>query len=182
MLGGVNRIESSSEAEGSVNKNGKTPPPTKEEVELAKESGDSNEQIAAREKVARNYLENNGYTEKQILSAVGSKNGLVKGGVDLTQPVEIVSFPPPDIMTQYVKSHGNPGNWFDPTSAQTADAMGINPETRTKKEFQMQEGSGLLSFAKPILDNWTVPENPVQTTGGGRQLLVNDDIRKSAIG
>ncbi len=72
------------------------------------------EHITARDKVARHYLENNGYSPDQIDMALGSRNGLVTGGVDLTKPVEVMRFPPPETMHQYVRGHGNPGNWFDP--------------------------------------------------------------------
>jgi hypothetical protein len=78
-------------------------------------------------------------------------------------------------MVQYVKSHGYPGNWFDPLSTQTPEMLGISGETRTLKSFTVVPGSGLKSIAKPVVDNWTNPENPIATSGGGIQLLVNDE-------
>jgi len=160
----------------------KTLKPTPEEVELAKSKGSTPEHIAARDKVARHYLENNGFTEGQIDNALGSASDGVIGGVDLSQPLEVVSFPPPDTMTQYVKSHGHPGNWFDPLSNQSPDSLGLNGDTRSLKAFKVPEGTGLQSYAKPVLDDWTVPANPVKTSGGGIQLLVNNSVKNSTIG
>jgi len=100
----------------------------------------------------------------------------------MTKPVQVVKFPPPDTMTQHVKSHGNPGNWFDPLGNQTPDTLGINGQTRKLKEFKMPQGDGLLSQARPIVDNWKVKGTSVQTSGGGYQVLVNDAIRKSTSG
>ena len=163
-------------------KPGGTAKPTPEEIELAKSKGSTPEHIAARDKVARHYLENNDYSSDQIDMALGSKNGVVNGGVDLKKPLEVMSFPPPDTMAQYVRAHGNPGNWFDPVGGQTADSMGLNQATRHVRQFAVPEGDGLLSSAKPVIDDWTVPKAPVPTSGGGAQLFVNDAIKDNAIG
>jgi hypothetical protein len=163
-------------------KRNRTNKPTPEEVNLAKSKGSTPEHIAARDKVARHYLENNGYSPDQTDLAIGSRNGLVTGGVDLTKPLEVVSFPPPDTMYQYVRAHGNPGNWFDPVGGQTADSLGLNQSTRHVRQFSVPEGDGLLSSAKPVVDDWTVPEAPVSTSGGGSQLFVNDSVKSNFIG
>ena len=80
-------------------------------------------------------------------------------------------------MTQYVNSHGYPGNWFDPLSNQTADMLGISMEGRTLKSFKVVEGTGLKSTAMPVIDNWTTKGKSVLTKGGGTQLFVNDSIK-----
>ncbi len=59
---------------------------------------------------------------------------------------------------------------------------GLNGNTRSLKAFKIPSGTGLKSYAKPVLDDWTVPEVPVETSGGGVQLLVNDSIKKSVVG
>jgi len=168
--------------ENNAKKDSKSNKPTKEEIELAKSHGSTSKHIAARRKVATEYLESNEFTPKQVLEAIGSPNGLTKGGIDMTKPIEVISFPPPDTMTQYVQSHGNPGNWFDPLGNQSPDALGINGQTRQLKEFKMPHGDGLLSQASPFLDIWTVEGTSVQTSGGGYQVLVNDYIKKSISG
>lgn len=155
--------------------------PTPREVELAKVDGSSPEQITAREKVSRYYLENNGFSELQVTEVLGSKDGSRVGGIDLKKPVAVISFPPPEHMTQYVKSHGFPGNWFDPKGMQSPDALGISGEGRTLSTFLMPRASGLQSHAKPIVDNWTNPTNPTTTSGGGVQLFVNETIKKQVI-
>lgn len=154
---------------------------TQEEVRLARSPGSSPEQIQAREKVALNYLESNGHTDSQIKDALGSADGSRDGGVDLTKPLEVIEFPPPDKMSQYVGSHGYPGNWFDPVGDQTPDMLGINGEGRTLTSFEMPVGSGLKSHSKPILDTWTDPDNPIQTNGGGVQLFVNNETREGVL-
>ncbi|GAD00826.1 hypothetical protein [Agarivorans albus] len=150
-------------------------------TKLAKSEGDSMQHIKARETVARDYLENNGFTKDQIHDALGSPDGTKDGGVDLTQPLEVISFPPPESMSQHVKSHGYPGNWFDPKSNQSPDSLGISGEGRTSKPFTVVKGTGLKSSAKPVKDNWTTPGVDVHCSGGGTQLLVNDEIKNKII-
>lgn len=149
--------------------------------ELAKSNGTSPEKIEARRRVAKDFLQTNGFTEAQIDTAIGSEDGTVDGGFDLAKPVEVISFPPPEKMAQYVASHGYPGNWFDPIGNQPATALGISDEGRTNKAFIVPEGKGLQGSSKPILDTWTNSDNPVQTEGGGTQLFVNNDVRNEFI-
>lgn len=155
--------------------------PTLGEIALAKSEGASSEHIQARTKLSRHFLKSNGFTESQIANAIGDEGAGIEGGVDLTKPVEVMNFPPPEQMTQYVKSHGFPGNWFDPQGNQTPDALGLSGEGRTLTPFKMPSSQGLLSYSKPIVDNWTNPGVSVSTAGGGKQLLVNDDTKKSVI-
>ena len=159
----------------------KTPKPLLSEINLAKASGNTAEHIAARNKVARHYLENNGFSKDQIKDALGNSDGTIIGGIDLNKSVEVASFPPPDSMTQYVKSHGYPGNWFAPKGTQSADALGISDEGRKLISVKIPKGDGLLTSSKPILDKWTNPKNPVLTKGGGQQIFVNDSIRNKII-
>ncbi len=65
---------------------------------------------------------------------------------------------------------------------QTADSLGLNQSTRHVRQFSVPEGDGLLSSAKPVVDDWTVPEAPVSTSGGGSQLFVNDSVKSNFIG
>ncbi|HED17557.1 MAG TPA: hypothetical protein ENI64_12180 [Gammaproteobacteria bacterium] len=160
---------------------GKVLTPTQQDIKLAEANGSTPQQIVARKKVARNYLENNGFTKDQIADALGSSDGTRIGGIDLNKPVEVMPFPPPDTMAQYVKSHGYPGNWFDPKGNQSADSLGISGEGRKMAKFTVPQGTGLLSYSKPILDNWTNSANPIQTKGGGQQLLINDKLKKRII-
>jgi|GEM_PF-2236530 len=147
------------------------------DAELAKMSGNTPAQVRARRSLARDYMENNGFTEDQIKDALGTVDGVAEGGVDFDQPLEVISFPPPEYMYQYVNSHGYPGNWFDPVGGQSADQLGISGEGRMLKQFKMPKGTGLKSHSRPILDRWTNPEKPIQTNGGGIQLIVNDDSK-----
>ena len=159
----------------------KTPKPSKQDIELAKTNGSSPEYIAARKKVSQHYMENNGYGEKDIRNALGTDDGKQIGGVDLKKPVEVVSYPPPEYMYQYVNSHGNTGKWFDPIGGQTPDELGINSDGKILKKFKMPKGSGLKSYSNSIVDNWSDPSNPVKTSGGGEQLFVNDEVKNKVI-
>src|SRR5690606_6780279 len=114
------QIDANSHAEGSYTR------PTAEEIAIAKSEGNSNVHIQARGKVSRYFLQSNGFSETQIATAIGDEATGIDGGVDLTKPVEIMNFPPSESMTQYVNSHGFPGNWFDPLGNQTPDALGLN--------------------------------------------------------
>lgn len=131
--------------------------------------------------MSRFFSQSNGFSETQIATAIGDEATGIDGGVDLTKPVEIMNFPPPESMTQYVNSHGFPGNWFDPLGNQTPDALGLNGYGRKLTSFKVPTGQGLLSHSKPIVDNWTNPLDPVSTRGGGKQLFINDNTKKSII-
>lgn len=166
---------------GGANDDGAVATPTPEEITLAKNEGSSSAHTHARSKVSRHFLESNGFTDSQIANAIGDEGAGIEGGIDLTRPVEVMSFPPPEKMTQYVKSHGFPGNWFDPLGNQTPDELGLSGEGRALASFKMPSGQGLLSCSKPIIDNWTNPNSSVSTAGGGKQLLVNDETKKLII-
>lgn len=176
----VDHIITISSGESAIRENRPRKKPKKDDVNLAKSTGSSLEQIEARRNVTLDYMSKNGFSEDQIFDALGSPDGTKEGGFDLTKPVEVINFPPPDSMTQYVAQHGYPGNWFDPLSSQSPDELGISGEGRTLKSFKVVEGTGLMSTAKPVVDTWTVPGKALVTNGGGIQLLVNDSV-KSAI-
>lgn len=146
--------------------------PTAEDIELAKSAGDSPEQIAARKKVAKAY-----YESEPTLGEKRYKQDVK--GIDLSKPVEVVEFPPPNTMKQYVReTHQTPGNFFDPVGGQSADSLGISNEGRVLKTFKTPKGKGLKSTAAPIRDDWTNADNPVMCKGGGTQIIVGSDTKK----
>jgi uncharacterized Zn-binding protein involved in type VI secretion len=150
-----------------------TPAVTDAERSLAASPGNSPEQIAAREKVLRDF-----YKGKPGLGDDRASQDLK--GVDLSKPVEVVDIPPPAQMSQYVrKSSGKPGNFFDPVGNQSGDALGLNddPQIRESRSFTTPRGQALRSTAAPIVDDWTDPKNPVNTKGGGTQMLVDSATR-----
>lgn len=152
--------------------------PTQAERDLAKKPGTSPEQRAAREKVARDF-----YHGKDGLGDVRCEADLK--GIDLDQPVEVVDFPPPETMQQYVrKGAKKPGNFFDPIGGQSGDSLGLNddPAIRESKTFKSPKGQGLLSTAAPIVDNWTDKNKAVMTKGGGKQMVVDGPTRDAFTG
>ena len=172
LVGGKTLLSS---AKGSLTKNTLFKKVALNDIDLAKTKGSSLSQIQARKNVALDYMTKNGFTNDNIADALGSSTK--NGGIDLTKPIEIMKFPPPESMTQYVNSHGYPGNWFDPLSNQTPDMLGISGEGRTLKSFKVVEGTGLKSTAKAVIDDWTTEGKLVPTKGGGTQLFVNDSIK-----
>ncbi|WP_310795247.1 RHS repeat-associated core domain-containing protein [Shewanella baltica] len=156
LLGGQGVLKSL-KVKKNITGNLPTTKPTSFDVILAKTEGASPEHVNTRKKVAMDFFENNNFTKNQIYDALGSPDGSKDGGFDLLKPIEIMKFPPPDTMTQYVAPHGYPGNWFDPLSNQTPDSLGISSKGRTLKTFKVVEGTGIKSTAKQVTDTWTTP-------------------------
>lgn len=146
------------------------PRPTPAEVQMAKEPGTSPEKRAAREKVARDF-----YSDHPSLGEDRFEQDVK--GIDLDEPVEVVSFPPPPTMKQHVREGGKPGVFFDPVGDQEPESLGINGGGRVAKEFSTPPGEGLKSTAAPIVDDWTDPANPLETPGGGTQIVVDKETR-----
>jgi hypothetical protein len=146
---------------------------TDAERALAASPGNSPDQIAAREKVVQDF-----YNGKPGLGPDRASQDLK--GIDLNKPVQVVDIPPPPQMSQYVrKTSGKPGNFFDPLGNQTGDQLGLNddPSIRVQKTFATPKGQALRSTAAPIVDNWTDPKNPINTKGGGTQMVVDSATR-----
>jgi hypothetical protein len=100
-------------------------------------------------------------------------------GIDLSQPVEVVEFPPPDTMQQYVReTHPKPGNFFDPVGGQSADTLDISGEGRVSKTFKTSKGKGPMSTSAPTKDDWTNADNPVMCKEGGKQIIVGSDTKQ----
>jgi hypothetical protein len=96
-----------------------------------------------------------------------------------------VNIPPPDHVDQYVKAHGNPGNFFDPIGGQSADHLGLNgdPNLRQSRTFSVAKTDpsqqALVSKNGPIIDDWTDASNPVPTRGTGTQMTVDNTTKAS---
>ncbi|MNJ59788.1 hypothetical protein D3C77_554870 [compost metagenome] len=82
---------------------------------------------------------------------------------------------------QYQVPGGRQGMWYSPTPDVAPTQLGINPlgviyntETVVPKivnTYQTTEKITILrSISAPALDNWSVPSQPLQTTGGARQM------------
>ncbi|SDY89732.1 filamentous hemagglutinin [Collimonas sp. OK242] len=92
-------------------------------------------------------------------------------GIDFSQPVLLTKLTPG---TNYVQNvlDGRVGNYFAPVGT-AAETVGINPAGRVPMMFTpSQPLPALQSTAADILDTWTVPSHPYQTTGGGTQYFV----------
>jgi RHS repeat-associated protein len=162
---------------------------------LAASSGNTRAQRAARARVVLEFYGSRPGLgrdrAKQDMGYGGSPprlNGNPKGyGIDLSQPVRVQNIPPPDQMTQFVKKHGHPGNFFDPIGGQSPDQLGLNgdPALRQPKVFNVPATNppqqGLVSGNGPVIDDWTDPTNHVSTKGGGTQMTV-DNITKGSVG
>ncbi len=138
---------------------------------LAAQPGTSPEKRAARELVVRYFYEGReGLGEDRCEQDLKS--------IDREHPVEVIRFPPPTVMHQNLRAaQGKPGNWFDPDGGQPVSRLGISGVGRVLVAFSTPEGEGLLSIAAPINDDWTDPESPLYTEGGGKQIVVDDATR-----
>jgi hypothetical protein len=180
-----------------LNSNRSVPSPTKEERELAgqenaqPDDGLNATRFTAREKVVRDFYEDRpglgqarADQDMGVDPVTGVPNANPKGyGIDLNGPVRVVDLPPPEQINQFVKSHGFPGNFFDPVGNQSGDSLGLNadPSARASKTFNVPPAKqqGLVSRNGPIIDDWTDPKKPTPTRGGGTQLTVDDAFKKS---
>jgi hypothetical protein len=116
-------------------------------------------------------------------------------GIDFNNPVEIVTMPPPKLLSQWqIPALGTEAPrvgcyWMIPR-ASTPRSLGINPEgprfapdkgrpsssvmmTRTQFNFKCSDDTPqmpvLRSSAAPIIDDWTDKRNPRNVYGGGIQ-------------
>lgn len=92
-------------------------------------------------------------------------------GIDFSRPVTLTELTPG---TNYVQNvlDGKVGNYFTAVGT-PAETVGINPAGRVPMTFTpSQPLPALRSTAADILDTWTVPNQPYQTTGGGTQYFV----------
>jgi uncharacterized Zn-binding protein involved in type VI secretion len=182
------------------------PPPenpyetTEAERELAAAEGASPEQRAAREKVVREFYETNAadglgqQRADQDLGVGGAPpraNAHPAGfGIDLSTPLRVVAFPPPEQVAMFVRRTGPGaglfGNFIDPSQppgSQTGNLMGLNDDSALRKKviLDLPPGGGLAleSGNGPIVDGWTDPVRPVATGGGGRQWTVPNSVKES---
>ena len=143
--------------------------PSDAERTLAAQPGTSPAHRAAREKVVRDF-----YQDRPGLGADRANQDLK--GIALDKPVRVVSFPPPDTMTQNVRAKTKrPGAFFDPVGGQSPESLGISGSGRVPVVFKTPPGEGLQSTAAPIVDNWTDSANPLFCNGGGTQLTVDSN-------
>ncbi|HET7329745.1 hemagglutinin repeat-containing protein [Dyella sp.] len=112
---------------------------------------------------AYNYYTTAGFSVDRTLSHLQ--------GIDFTQPVTVTQINPGTSYVQYVLN-GNVGNYFAPVGT-PATMLGINPANRTSTLFTpITSTSALQTTAASVVDTWTIPGQPVQTSGGGTQLFV----------
>ncbi len=160
-----------------------------EERELAARPGNTPEQRAAREKVGRDFYEQNcpEMSQADIDSHVRC--------IDATRPVDVVRIPPQgggpngDQLYQHSFPGGRPGQYFAQDTTTTADQLGANPRVlvpgsgdtpprivpREQRSFTADPASpavGLRSTAAPANDTWSQSGQPRQCGGGGTQIMV----------
>jgi hypothetical protein len=146
------------------------------------DDGLNSARAAAREQVAKAWFDKNGMSGEWPTA---------KNGIDMKKPVQVVNYPPPDQMNQYVRNpsakYPTPkiGNWMDPKGGQSGDQLGLNtdPACRTPATLNVppkadgSQRSALSSTAAPITDDWTDKSNPKPTPGGGTQYTITPSDR-----
>jgi hypothetical protein len=150
--------------------------------DIAAADGDTPAHREAREKVAKDFFDRNG---------MGGDDLSLSKGINMNRPVEVVKYPPPGQVHQYVRNssaeYPTPGigNWVDPKGGQTGNQLGLNddPAYRTRTPLKVPasaDGSqreALQSTAAPIVDDWTHKPTPVNTDGGGTQWTITPNDR-----
>jgi hypothetical protein len=161
-----------------TNKKYKNKPPTKEEINLAKKSGKTAKQIAAREKVAAHYYEKQGFDPDTIPAHLE--------GVDFNHPVEITKLTEGTKLKQ-LKIPGAPqGNYYT-TPDTPANRIGISLKVMHRKTGEIidrieggyivkRDTKALSSTAADILDNWSIPGKDLTAKGGGKQFFSTDKV------
>jgi hypothetical protein len=156
----------------------KNTPPTQKDIDLAKKSGKSAEQIAARKRVASHFYENHGFDPDTIPAHLE--------GVDLNKPVEIVKLKEGTKLKQLQIPGAPQGNYY--TNIDTpADKLGISLEVKHKETGEIierieggyivkRDTDALSSTTADILDNWSIPGRNFITKGGGNQYFSTDKV------
>ena len=119
-------------------------------------------------------------------------NGHPKGfGIDLSQPVRVVAFPPPEQVAMFVRrtgaAAGVQGNFIDPSSppgSQTGRELGLNADPDLRKQVILvlppAGGVALETRSGRIVDDWTDRDHPIETPGGGTQWTVGNGTKEEA--
>jgi RHS repeat-associated protein len=150
--------------------------------DIAAADGDTPAHREAREKVAKDFFDRSGMAADYDFS---------RRGINMAKPVQIVKYPPPGHVHQYVRNpsaeYPKPGlgNWVDAKGGQTGNQLGLNddPAYRTPATLRVPpaaDGSqreALQSTAAPIVDDWTHKPTPVKTDGGGTQWTITPNDR-----
>ena len=138
-------------------------------VQLAAAPGNSADQMAAREFVARAF-----YTENCPSMSPAQIESHVRC-IDFNQPVQIVKIPPPDSLVRW-GAPGSKGQYYtdDPTAKPTD--LGV-PDTAGTLKQETHAVAGpmtcLKSTAAGVKADWVEP--PVQTAGGKTQYFIPKD-------
>jgi len=102
-------------------------------------------------------------------------------GIDFTKPVKLWHLSKGDVVIQYQTPSAPQGNFYaflgsKPTELGIGD-VGIDPETDLKVKKHMRvyvvttEQEVLATYAAPIKDDWSTPEDETQTQGSKLQLF-----------
>jgi hypothetical protein len=106
-------------------------------------------------------------------------------GIDFSKPVELVELPKGKLLSQYQAPNSSKGSYFAEPNAKASE-LGINPKAKlsngtivnkTKTIYQTNDNVTVLkSTAKSgVIDDWSVPNHPYETTGGGTQYFTQDN-------
>lgn len=127
-------------------------------------TGDLNTDINIRgnRELATNFYLDQGFHPKRVPSHVG--------GIDFSQPVDIVTLSRGQPVAQYQVGNGV-GNYFAPIGTR-AEQLGVNPTGRQTLIYAPTERVPVLrSTAAEIVDTWTVPGSAYKAEGGGTQFF-----------
>ena len=106
-------------------------------------------------------------------------------GINLQSRVSIETINKGKVAYQYQSAGNRQGNWYSMSKVIPPTKLGINPEgnqhgtnirlPKVINTYQAQRPLEMLrSTSNPILDTWSVPQEPFQTEGGGIQWFSTD--------
>jgi hypothetical protein len=170
--------------------------PSKSEVQLASQDGDSPRQIAARKVVASHFMHSKGaFLDRKTGKLKPLDRQRFEGqmkAIDWSKPVKVgppPELPPPSVLVQW-QAPGNipPAGGYFSTEGTEPEQLGIGRKgTAWKSEgqpvvdkipytFEVQAAPQYLqSYASPAVDTWSTKDSrPQAANGGGVQYFVPD--------
>jgi hypothetical protein len=92
-------------------------------------------------------------------------------GIDFDKPVGTHQIKKGEQFIQYQLSENPQGNWYGKNDS-TPDCLGINGENKEKRTYVANKDFVVLySYAAPITDDWSTPEDESQTSGSCKQFF-----------
>lgn len=140
-------------------------------------------EMQARKQLAFEFYKSSGMRESAIEAHIG--------GIDLTNPVEVVSIKKGTILAQYQVPGAPQGNYYGELGTKP-EKLGINPRGETRdasgkvtgiaekvpgRYIAAEDIPALRSTAEKVKDTWSIRGKPFETDGGGTQYFTMEKAK-----